>query len=150
MLPVKLITMPITCCLLIFKWKKNIPTSITKIGVSEFSVPAKELSSRVSARQKRKDGKKLPSNPVSMIYPVFSFGTFLRVDHAKGNVMMPAEKSLSAATCQGFNFSSPISISRKLLPQINDSSTNKPHLTREWFDFITAAKVQNAVQMRIK
>ena len=74
----------------------------------------------------------------------------MSVDNAKGNVMMPEEKSLSAATCQGFNFSSPISISRKLLPQINDSRTNKPHLTRAWFDFITAAKVQNTVQMRIK
>jgi hypothetical protein len=101
---------------------------MTKMGVSELRVPVKELSSLVSARQNKKAGKKLPSNPDRITSNTFSFGIFLQDDQAKGNKIIPPAKSRRAATCHGFKCFRPISISKKLLPHIKHSITNMAQL----------------------
>ena len=48
---------------------------MTKIGVKEFRVPAKELSIFSSATQNKKAGNKLPKSPDRKIVPILFEGS---------------------------------------------------------------------------
>ena len=66
-IPVKPTTMPMTCLPGIGFLKKISPSRIVKNGVSAFRMPARLLSSLVSAMQNKNAGKKIPSSPDAMI-----------------------------------------------------------------------------------
>jgi hypothetical protein len=94
----KPIMTPSIFCLLVEVLKKDKPTSMVNKGVSEFKMPAKELSILVSAIQKRKEGIKLPKNPDKKTMPIFSLGIFLKAVIAKGSKTSPENSILIEAT----------------------------------------------------
>ena len=78
--------------------KKMPPVIITKMGVSELSVPAKALSIPSSAIQNKKAGNKLPNTPLRKTINIFLSGIFLNAANAKGNSTSPEDKIRIAAT----------------------------------------------------
>ena len=71
---------------------------ITKIGVSELSVPASALSIPSSATQNKNAGNKLPSTPDKKMISSLFFGTRRKYLIAQGSNTIPAEKIRKAAT----------------------------------------------------
>ena len=59
-------------------------------GVSAFNMEASELSIFISARQYKKAGKKLPSNPAMITVIILFFGTFFHPFIANGSITKPA------------------------------------------------------------
>ena len=59
----------------VFVLKNTAPLNMTKIGVKEFRVPAKELSIFSSATQNKKAGNKLPKSPDRKIVPILFEGS---------------------------------------------------------------------------
>ena len=81
----------------IFTLKKEIPTTITKRGVSEFKMEASELSILFSiAIANRNAGNKLPKKPVRAIKWSLRRDTFLKLRIANGRKNKPAEKMRTA------------------------------------------------------
>lgn len=95
--PLKAIIIPVILLGAVLILKNNAPVIITKMGVSELSVPANALSIDSSAIQKRKAGIKLPNVPDKNTSQHFFQGIFLIALKATGDNIIPAEKILSAA-----------------------------------------------------
>ena len=108
--------------------KNNVPIITAQRGVSELSIPVKELSNLVSAKQNRKAGMKLPINPDNNTSPILFVGICLKALKAKGIKTIPALNILNAATSYGLSCSMPIFISRNELPHINDKMVNNNQL----------------------
>ena len=73
------------------------PVIITKIGVRQFSVPAKELSIPSSAKQNKKAGNKLPSVPDKKTKKSLFRGISLIFFIVIGNNIKPAKTILKEA-----------------------------------------------------
>jgi hypothetical protein len=72
--------------------------AMVKIGVSEFNMPARELSIFVSAIQNRKAGKKVPKNPDKIMGPNIFLGISLIAFPRNGINTIPALRILNDAT----------------------------------------------------
>lgn len=96
--PTKPIINPIILYLPIVCLYNIIPIIRVKIGVSAFKIPARELFIFVSARQKRKAGKKLPNKPDVMIQRNLFAGILLNDRKAKGSKTIPPLSILKEAT----------------------------------------------------
>ena len=69
-----------------------------KMGVSEFMMPARELSILVWAMQKRYAGKNEPKNPESMTGLISFRGTYFKAAGSKGSMANPVQSILIEAT----------------------------------------------------
>lgn len=104
---------------------------ITKIGVSEFSAPAKELSTPSSAKQNKKAGNKLPRVPDKITSASLFLGISLKKRIALGSSTKPEATIRMAATWYAERpLSSPNFIKIKLLPQITASRENSNQFSR--------------------
>ena len=97
-LPVKAVSIHIILFADVFELKNKAPVIITKIGVSELSVPANAPSIPISATQNKYAGKRLPKTPDIKIMPSLFTDTFLMYLIAQGSKTIPAKMIRSDAT----------------------------------------------------
>ncbi len=115
---------------------------ITNKGVSEFKIPASELSIFFSiAIAKRKAGKKFPRKSERITKGILPRGISLIWYTANGKNISPAEKIRMEPICQPFSSLLLSFIKIKELPQITDKTIKIIQLIIFSF-FILFAKVQ--------
>lgn len=89
---------PSTLLVDVLLWKNRAPIIITKMGVSEFSVPASALSIPSSAMQNKYAGNKLPNKPERNMIPILSLGIRRKYLIAVGSNTIPENTIRSDAT----------------------------------------------------
>ena len=98
MLPAKAMSMPMTLLAAVSFLKNKAPMMMTKMGVSELSIPASELSISCSTMQKRNAGNRLPKAPDKKMMGNLLKGIFPNAFTATGSSNKPAVTILIAAT----------------------------------------------------
>jgi hypothetical protein len=118
MLPEKAIRIPAIFIHVVRLPKNNAPTMITKMGVREFNVPARALSTPCSAIQNKYAGSRLPITPDRNTIPILLRGISRNARKATGRSTRPDEMILNDATWKAVRCTSPSLIRIKLLPQM--------------------------------
>jgi hypothetical protein len=130
MLPAKAIIIPTILLKGVGVLKNNAPVIITKMGVSEFIIPARELSIPCSAIQNKYAGNRLPNVPAKKTKGNFFSGIVLKTLMQVGIRTIPEKTIRIDATWYGLSpLSRPIFIKIKLLPQIKESRPKSNQLT---------------------
>ncbi len=93
-------------------------------GVVAFSMPARELLTRVCANENKNAGIKFPINATIINGTMLLRFILFSNRSPNGSVINEANDILMAATCTGVNTISPFFMRMKEAPQINPSRIN--------------------------
>ena len=124
--------------------KSQAPIRTTISGVRAFSTPVSELGNCVWALAKRKEGMKLPTNPMIIRYLTCFRFRVLSSGMASGSSTSPAATMRNAPTSPGEKTSRDFLIRINELPQISDSRINNNQLFSR-FLFVSVGIIERLV-----
>lgn len=119
------------------------------MGVSEFIIPAIELSILVCAVANKKAGIKIPIMPERNGFQYWFVGSAFKFTNAKGNNTMDAAVTRSAPTSSGENTSNPFFIRIKDVPQMIDKMISRKIAVKRELSDIEKGKLQRFERLKI-